>query len=80
MGPKISSRAIVMSLWTSVKMVGSTDELRPNRGPAGRPAIGQGDASSLARSGAVREPVRDDRAEIRGRIQQVVSIPPPLSV
>jgi hypothetical protein len=34
---KISLRAIVMSLWTSVKMVGSTDELRSNRGPAGRP-------------------------------------------
>jgi hypothetical protein len=35
MGPKISLRVIVMSLWTSVKMVGATDELRSNRRPAG---------------------------------------------
>jgi hypothetical protein len=36
-GPKISSRAIVMSLRTSVKMVGSTQKPRSNRGPAGTP-------------------------------------------
>ena len=34
-GPKISSRAIVMSLRTSVKIVGSTQKPRSNRG---RPA------------------------------------------
>jgi hypothetical protein len=36
-GPKISLREIVMSLWTSVRMVGSTDKLRSNRLPAGNP-------------------------------------------
>jgi hypothetical protein len=53
-------------------------------GPLAHPAIGQGDASSLAGSDAVREPVprlgRDDRAEIPGRIQWVVSIPSPSAV
>jgi hypothetical protein len=37
MGPKISLRAIVMSLRTSVKKVGSTHRVRSNRRPARTP-------------------------------------------
>ena len=56
-GPKISSRAIVMSLRTSVKIVGSTQKPRSNRGPAGAPAVGQCGAFGLAGVDVAQDPV-----------------------
>src|SRR6478672_7964061 len=60
-GPKISSRAIVMSLRTSVKIVGSTQKPRSKGGPAGLD-VAQDPHLCLS---------RDDRAEIRGGVERV---------